>query len=179
VVSRLDLAAPFKLYLPAPNPRNLGEHCMPYVATPLGWCVFFLAAAAAGAAEPQGRFDGIWATSIACAPAAGALPYRYEFESTVKNGVLHGEHGIKDTPGWLELDGRILPDGTALLAAHGLVGKERAAIGERPRGTPYHYRIETKFSDNAATGHRTEGRVCTLSSSRKAPSGTAGVDSTH
>jgi len=152
---------------------------MPYVAMILGWCALLLTAAAARADEPQGRFDGVWTTTIACAPAAGALPYRYEFESTVKNSVLHGERGIKDTPGWLQLDGRILPDGTAELAAHGVVGREPAAIGERPRGTPYHYRIDARFSENSATGHRVEGRVCTLSFGKKTPSVPAAVGSTH
>ncbi len=37
-------------------------------------------------------------------------------------------------PGWLQLDGRILPDGSADISARGLVGKERAAIGGAPAG---------------------------------------------
>jgi len=152
---------------------------MPRAVTVIAECVLLLAVAAANADEPQGRFDGLWTTTLACAPAAGALPYTYQFESTVRNSVLHGERGVRDAPGWLQLDGHILPDGAAELAAHGLVGKERAAIGERPRGTPYRYRVEAKFSENSATGHRVEGRTCTLSFSRKLPPAATGTGSTH
>ena len=128
-----------------------------------------LPVAAAHAGESPARFDGVWATVVSCAASAGALPYSYEFTSTVTNGVLHGERGIKGAPGWLELDGRISPDGSADLSAHGLVGKEPAAIEHRPAGTPYKYRVEAKFSENSGTGHRAAGRTCKVSFSKKAP----------
>jgi hypothetical protein len=137
----------------------------------LGWCALLFALGAARADEPPGRFDGEWTTLLTCAPAAGALPYSYEFSSTVRNGTLHGERGTRDAPGWLQLDGRIAPDGAAEISAQGLVGSSRAAVGERPRGTPYRYRIDAKFSQSAGTGHRVAGRTCTVSFSRKAPAG--------
>jgi hypothetical protein len=128
-----------------------------------------LTAAAARADESAARFDGVWTTVVSCAASAGALPYSYEFASTVTNGVLHGERGIKGAPGWLELDGRISPDGSADLSAHGLVGREPAAIEHRPRGTPYKYRVDAKFSENSGTGHRVAGRTCEVSFSKKVP----------
>jgi hypothetical protein len=122
---------------------------------------------ASRADEQAGRFDGVWTTVVACATAGAAVPYSYEFDSTVKNGVLHGERGVKGAPGWLELDGHILPDGSASIAAHGLVGHERAALDERPAGTPYKYSVDARFEDKAGTGHRVKGRTCTVTFTRK------------
>jgi hypothetical protein len=130
-------------------------------------CGVLVGIGTACADEPQAHFDGVWTTVISCDASVGALPYTYEFPSTVTNSVLHGERGIKDAPGWLRLDGSILPDGSAAISAHGLVGKERAAIGERPPGTPYRYRIEAKFSESSGTGHRAAGRTCAVSFSKK------------
>jgi hypothetical protein len=121
---------------------------------------------AARADESQSRFDGVWSTVLSCSAAPGAVPYSYQFSSTVKNSVLHGERGIKDAPGWLQLDGHILPDGSTDISAHGLVGKQRAALGERPPGTPYSYHIDARFSDNSGTGHRVKSRSCTVSFTR-------------
>lgn len=139
------------------------------VITALGLFGLLFGVGAARAEEPQARFDGVWSTVVSCSASAGALPYSYDFPSIVRNNVLHGERGIKGMPGWLQLDGRILPDGSADISARGLVGKERAAIGERPPGTPYSYRIDARFSENSGTGHRVKGRICTASFSRKNP----------
>jgi len=143
---------------------------MPKIITALGLCGLLCGAGAVRAdePEPQARFDGVWTTVISCSVSVGALPYSYDFPAIVKDGVLHGERGIKGEPGWLQLEGRILPDGSAGISARGLVGKERAAVGERPPGTPYGYRIEARFAENSGTGHRVKGRTCTVTFSRKA-----------
>jgi hypothetical protein len=135
----------------------------------IGICALCLlgAVGAPRADEQPGRFDGVWTTVVACAMAGAAVPYSYEFDSTVKNGVLHGERGVKGAPGWLELDGHILPDGSASIAAHGLVGHERAALDERPAGTPYKYSVDARFEANAGTGHRVKGRACSVTFTRK------------
>lgn len=132
-------------------------------------CALSCATAAARADEAPGAFDGLWSTVVSCPPADGALPYSYEFVSNVKGSVLYGERGIAAAPGWLKLEGRILPDGSASLAAHGIVGSERAAVGERPRGTPYSYHIEARFAGDSGSGHRTRGRNCTATFTRKTP----------
>jgi hypothetical protein len=85
----------------------------------------------------------------------------------VKNGVLHGEKGKQGEPGWLKLDGTIAADGAADLYASGLVGAAPYAVGQRPAGTAYGYHVDARFSDSTGSGHRVEGRPCTLSFKRK------------
>jgi hypothetical protein len=143
------------------------ERLMPKIA--LGLCSLLFGVGAAHADEVQARFDGVWTTVVSCAMSGGALPYTYEFPSIVRNGVLHGERGVNGVPGWFQLEGRILADGSADISARGLVGKERAAVGERPAGTRYSYQIEARFSDKSGTGHRVKGRTCTVSFSRNVP----------
>jgi hypothetical protein len=135
------------------------------------WAVAVHADPPPAAATPSApaAFDGAWNTVITCAPAPGALPYTYRFSSTVKDGVLHGERGVKGLPGWLALDGRIAPDGSADIRARGLVGKSRYAVGERPTGTPYRYRIDARFTTNSGAGERVNLRSCTASFTRQAP----------
>jgi len=122
--------------------------------------VAFAFAVAAPAADDH--FDGTWDTVLSCENAAGALGYSFKFPSMVKNGALHGEKGTKGKPGWLQLDGKILVDGSARIYADGLVGAAEAAVGHRPAGTQYGYHIEAKFSDDSGTGKRVEGRPCTV-----------------
>jgi hypothetical protein len=124
---------------------------------------------AAYADQAPASVDGVWSTVVSCRAAGGALPYSYEFLSSVKGGVLHGERGVAGAPGWLELDGRIQPDGSATLSARGIVGSARAAEGERPRGTPYRYQIEARFAGDSGSGQRTKGRDCTVTFARKTP----------
>jgi hypothetical protein len=118
-------------------------------------------------AESPARFDGTWSAILSCAPAAGAVPYRYKLSTIIKQNILHGERGVEGTPGWLELDGRIGPDGLAYLEARGLVGRPRAAVGDLPTGTPYHYRIEATFADSTGSGHRVNVRGCTVAFSKE------------
>ena|ERR1700733_10993572 len=122
--------------------------------------VAFAFAVAAPAADDH--FDGTWDAVLSCENAAGALGYSFKFPSMVKNGALHGEKGTKGKPGWLQLDGKIVADGSAKIYADGLVGAAEAAVGHRPAGTQYGYHIEAKFSDDSGTGKRIEGRPCTV-----------------
>lgn len=109
-----------------------------------------------------GSFDGTWDTIVSGENAAGAEGYSFKFPSVVKDGVLHGEKGTKGKAGWLQLDGKILSDGTAKIYADGLVGAAEFAVGRRPAGTPYGYHIEAKFSEDSGTGKRVEGRPCSV-----------------
>jgi hypothetical protein len=126
-------------------------------------------ATGARADEAHGRFDGVWTTIVSCTNSNGALGYSFEFPSTVRADLLHGEKGTKGEPGWLQLDGRIQPDGSADLYASGLVGAAPFAVGERPAGTAYGYHIEARFTADSGTGRRVEGRPCTATFARKAP----------
>ncbi len=118
-------------------------------------------------ADPDTRFDGTWETVLSCKNTAGALGYSFKFPSLVENGVLHGQKGDKGKPGWLQLDGKILSDGSADLYADGLVGASEVAVGRRPKGTAYGYHIDAKFSATSGTGERVEGRPCSVTFARK------------
>jgi hypothetical protein len=115
----------------------------------------------------ESRFDGTWNTILSCENTAGALGYSYKFSSSVKDGVLHGEKGTKGKAGWLQLDGKILPDGSANIYADGLVGAAEVAVGRRPAGTQYGYHIDAKFSEESGNGKRVEGRPCSVAFTKK------------
>lgn len=117
---------------------------------------------AMGTEERHGRFDGTWDTVLSCSNSNGALGYAFRFSSLVKDDVLHGEKGVKGEPGWLQLNGRILRDGASDLLVDGLVGAAPYAVGQRPPGSSYAYHVAAEFSETAGSGHRVEGRPCTL-----------------
>jgi hypothetical protein len=128
---------------------------------PSVWTVFIFL----GCASAQGNensFDGIWDTVLSCSNSNGALGYSFDFDSIVKNNTLHGEKGTKGQPGWLQIDGTISPDGSAALYVKGLVGAAPFAVGQRPAGTEYGYHVEAKLTTASGTGHRVEGRPCTV-----------------
>jgi hypothetical protein len=129
-------------------------------------CILTYSGAAVSADDPK-RFDGTWNTVLSCPNAAGALGYSFEFLSTVKDGVLHGEKGSKGEPGWLQVGGAILADGHANLYAKGLVGAAEVAVGHRPAGTQYGYHVDATFTDTSGNGHRVEGRPCSVTFSKK------------
>jgi hypothetical protein len=133
----------------------------------LGICLAFAFSNAVRGSDEAGRFDGTWDTTVSCINAAGALGYSYQFPSIVKDGVLHGEKGSEGKPGWLRLDGKIEPDGTAKLYAKGRVGAKEYAVGHRPAGSDYGYHIMGKFSDQEGSGKRVEGRPCEVTFVKK------------
>jgi hypothetical protein len=118
------------------------------------------------AAEPNRQFDGAWDTILSCVNFNGALGYSFEFVSTVKDGVLHGEKGEQGKAGWLSLDGNILEDGSANLYVQGLVGAAPYAVGQRPAGSAYGYHLDSKFSGTSGKGTRVEGRPCSATFAR-------------
>jgi hypothetical protein len=134
------------------------------LASALGLAIVF--AGPVTDARADGRFDGAWTTIVSCTNLDDALGYSFEFPSTVRDGVLHGEKGIKSAPGWLQIDGTIHPDGSAQLYADGLVGAPQFAVGARPAGTQYGYHINAKFAGGAGSGNRVEGRPCTVTFSK-------------
>ena len=78
------------------------------------------------------------------------------------DGNLVGENGRSGDAGYLRLAGHIQPDGTALLAADGLIGNPRTEIGRLPSLIPYSYTAATRFAGDRGTGNRTRVRPCTL-----------------
>jgi hypothetical protein len=130
-------------------------------------CVLIAHASEMRAGEKSKPFDGEWDTILSCPNSAGALGYSFEFPSLIKEGVLHGEKGVKGEPGWLQLDGTIPTDGRANIYAKGLVGASEAAVGHRPPGTQYGYHVEVEFADTSGKGRRVEGRPCSVTFTRK------------
>jgi len=134
--------------------------CLPSTIV-LAAIAFNLMPVDACAGEPNRRFDGDWDTILSCSNFNGALGYSFEFVSTVKDGVLHGEKGEKGKAGWLQVDGKVLEDGTANLYVQGLVGAAPFAVGQRPAGSSYGYHLDSKFLEASGKGTRVEGRPCT------------------
>ena len=124
-------------------------------------------AGAAFAASPTQRFDGEWSAVLSCPNSSGALGYSFELLAVVREGVLHAEKGRRGEPGWLQIDGRVDPDGRGNLYADGLVGASEVAVGHRPAGSPYGYHLAVEFKDTTGTGNRVEGRPCTIAFGRK------------
>ncbi len=109
------------------------------------------------------RFDGQWPVSIVCQAASdGASGYITNFMAEVRNGTLHGEHGEQKQSGWLGLDGKIQPDGTALLLASGLTGPSTFNVGKAMPSTPYSYHVTARFEATRGTGARVELRPCNV-----------------
>jgi hypothetical protein len=80
------------------------------------------------ATTANGIFDGTWATTLVVPDHTGlngatALGFTFYFTAQVKNGILNGEYGSKAKPPWLSIDGKIDPDGSALLIANGITRK--------------------------------------------------------
>ena len=137
---------------------------------PIRTCSLLLVLAALGTARAEDvvrRFDGTWDTILTCPNSNGALGFSYHFDSTVKDGTLHGEKGDKGQPGWFQLDGRIPEDGSASLYAQGLVGAAPYAVGQRPKGTQYGFHVAGTFTEKSGTGTRVEGRPCSVTFMKK------------
>lgn len=123
---------------------------------------FMLFPGVALAADMQ-KYDGTWQTTVSCEAARDALGYSFRFDSTVKDGVLHGLHGTEGEPSSLLIDGKIGADGVGKLYAKGRTGSKEYVPGrDTPRGTEYGYNIDAHFEDSTGTGTRVEGRPCTF-----------------
>jgi hypothetical protein len=110
-------------------------------------------------------FDGIWTMKIVCSQMTdGTRGYAQEFVAEVKGGVLHGENGIKDKPGWRTFDGKIQPDGSAWIKERGL-NAER--VGQAPPGTPYAFDMLAQLDATRGTGKRVSGRQCDFTFAKK------------
>ena len=125
-------------------------------------------AAAQGPGQaPSRAFDGSWNVVVVCSTSAdGARGYTWRFPATIANGVLHGQYGIADTPSSMALDGRIAPDGSALLFAYGQTGNPAYAVRRVQAASPFQYHVRTQFTAGHGDGTRLELRPCTLTFDR-------------
>jgi hypothetical protein len=104
---------------------------------------------------------------MACEAHGETPAYKFEFPSTIKDGVFHGQHGEEGGPGYLVIDGKIADDGSAKLEAKGHVSQNHAHGVFAMKGNNYSYNIKGHFEETKGTGTRDEGagilgRPCTF-----------------
>src|SRR5258708_6045197 len=102
------------------------------------------------------RFDRLWLYHVTCemSPAGGEGLDRRVF-ATIKDGVIHGEQGQPDLPGWLTFDGRVDPDGTLLVSAKGITARN-----SRPPSAKFSFRMGGRLEGAQGTAIRDDRRNC-------------------
>jgi CHAT domain-containing protein len=84
------------------------------------------------------------------------------FPVKIKNGVLHGEYGVRGAANSFELNGRIAENGTTVLRATGLTGNPLYNIGHGPPMKPIQYEVPAHFDERHGSGksdiHASKGR---------------------
>jgi hypothetical protein len=120
-----------------------------------------------GALVAGGKYDGNWITHLSCEAHGQTPAYKWDFPSTIKDGVFTGQHGEKDGPGYLVIEGKINEDGSSKLEAKGTVSQNNAHGVFAMKGNNYSYKIKAQFSDTKGSGTRDEGagilgRNCTF-----------------
>jgi hypothetical protein len=125
--------------------------------------VSMTAVAQSSTASADKRFEGDWTVTMTCpnnTEKSAALGYKRQFAAQVHDGMLHGEIGVANAPGWLRIDGRIDTDGRARLDAHGRTGDPDYAAAHPPASSPYSFHIDSRFEGARGTGRRLEQRIC-------------------
>ena len=110
----------------------------------------------------SGRFDGTWDVNLVCPPKDGGIGYTLQLSALVKDGVFHGQHGTDGIAPCLTLDGKISPDGSAIIRANGLTGDPKYTMHNVQKSVPYSYHIDANFSATRGAGKRIEARSCNL-----------------
>ncbi len=112
-------------------------------------------------------FDGEWSVRVECPRhEEGAMGYTLELVAQVQNGLLRGEAGTPEQPGWMLLRGQIQADGRAQLHAQGLTSNPKFAVKGVRSGSPYQYDVEASFAGNQGQGKRMQLRACRLAFTR-------------
>jgi hypothetical protein len=99
--------------------------------------------------------------------------YTWQFASTIQNGNFRGERGTAGEPGYFLLEGKIADDGSAKLAASGIVASRKYARGVfAHKGEEYNYNVKAQFHETEGTGARDAGlgivgRTCTFDFAKK------------
>jgi uncharacterized caspase-like protein len=110
----------------------------------------------------RARFDGTWRVTIECPAHNSAAGYTLRFPAEVKDGMLHGQHGVSGQPDSLTLTGKISSDGNASIDARGRTGDPKFAMNRESTGTPYGWRGNARFEGSRGSGSKTEIRPCNL-----------------
>lgn len=134
----------------------------------LGLLPTLWSAIVAGQTPTASPFDGKWVVVLFCPKSSdGALPFTWQFAAEVTGSVLHGEHGDAGQPGWMALDGRIGPDGSAHFQAQGMTGQSAYNINHTARGVPFRYEVTAHFDTARGTGSWMTSRTCNFSFTRQ------------
>jgi hypothetical protein len=116
---------------------------------------FFAQNTKAGSAVTS--FDGTWSVTVT-APEYKNLDGTVAHASVkrllaeVKNGVLHGESGVRGAPNWYELNGKIAPDGSAILHASGTFGDPAYTVNHPRPNKSWAYNVDAHFDERHGTG---------------------------
>jgi hypothetical protein len=120
------------------------------------------------AAQGPAKFDGSWAVTVDTkayknANGTTAQAWVKHFVATVKNGVFHGEKGVRGQPSFYEMNGTIQADGSASLHVSEITGDQRYNFsdgqkGPPDKGHPYTYEISAHFSERQGTGKSTSDK---------------------
>ncbi len=114
------------------------------------------------------RFDGKWLTKLTCPAKGNTEGYTLQFSSLIQNNNFRGERGTAGEPGYLLIEGKIKENGSAKLAANGIVSSRKYARGAfAHQGEDYSYNIKAQLKETEGTGTRDEGlgiigRPCTF-----------------
>ena len=124
-----------------------------------------LTSSSAFAASP---FDGTWAVSETCPPTAQDVRgYAWTYAAIIRNGSLSAQYQApSEGGGSIRLQGRVAPDGSAMLNAAGVVGQAEYAVGHVRHGTPYHFHVQATFNGTSGSGQRVEQRQCDFTFTR-------------
>lgn len=115
------------------------------------------------------RFDGTWLATRTCPRSTdGALGITEQFIADVKDGGFRGQWGEVGKPNSVTYDGRIEPDGTALISGKGLTGDPKGTPGRLPRGSSFEMLVTANFQNSHGFGiQRGVGRICNFVFDRK------------
>jgi hypothetical protein len=111
-------------------------------------------------------FDGSWWVTLDAKVIIRTAAKRslvIQFPATVKNGVFHGQYGIKGKPFWYELNGKI-EAGSATLRADELTGEQKYNFTLSKKAPPgkghsYSYQVVAHFDSRRGTGRSTDART--------------------
>jgi hypothetical protein len=116
---------------------------------------------ARGAGQPAAAASD-WSGSMACVAFGSASAEEWQMVVAVRGDRVHARSGKSGEPGWLEMSGVRMPDGTMRLTGAGLSGMKEY------RGNSFKADFDGKFSGERYAGKGKLGRrECTLTIARK------------
>ena len=102
-------------------------------------------------------FDGTWSVTLNAHEYKNpdgtlALAVVLHFPAKVNDGVLHGDWRSKRTSSWLEINGKIRTDGTAILNVKGRTGDPAYTPLHPHINKPFQYQVIAQCDERHGTG---------------------------